>query len=127
MQRNVYKRLHRQQFLMGHEEELFVHYYETMGSARSTGKLAGYCVTKGWINRQTRKAPSRMAVWFAMWRWAIRRENQSRAYKMYQSFMLEDGHYCDKDEWKALLYERAEVCLRDKDFERWKVENVSLS
>ncbi len=124
-------KLHKgKQFLKGHEEELFLYYYETMGDARSYQKLQGYCVTQGWINpdkKRKNRVPGRMALWFAIWRWAIRPENQTQAYEVYQKVEMDDGRFCTLAEWQALLEERAAVCLRDNDFERWKSQNVSVS
>lgn len=110
----------RKQFIKGHEEELFVHYYETMGTARSYGKLMKYCGTKGWINKSTAKLPTRMTLWFSLWRWAIHPENQAKAYKIYNAHLLEYGEYISPEQWSELLNKRAKVCLRAEDYDRWK-------
>lgn len=110
----------RKQFLAGHEEELFVHYYQTMGTARSFGKLASWCVSKGWINRQTGKPPTRMAPWFSMWRWAIKTENQEKAYKIYDNSLVDYGEHITRSEWEEFLDNKARVCLRPVDYDRWK-------
>lgn len=123
MYKNRAKLNQKKQFLKEHDEELFIHYYVTMGGARSTVKLVDYCALQGWLNPITRKPPSRMAVWFGMWRWAIRPENQERAYQLYNKAKLDDGEYCSREEWLSLLSERAKVCLRDTDFMKWQ-QNV---
>lgn len=126
MQNNV-KKLRWKRFLAGHEEELFSYYYETMGDARSYGKLQAYCATRGWVNSRTHKAPTAMALWFSMWRWAIRPENRDAAYQIYQNYERDDGRFCTPAEWDALLDERAMVCLSDRGYEIWREENVRVS
>lgn len=120
MKKNVKQLNEKKQFLKDHEEELFVEYYETMGTARSYIKLVNYCKSKGWINRRTGKPPTRMSLWFSMWRWAIRPENHERAYKLFQQAKMDEGEFCSKAAWEELLDERAKVCLRDSDYLKWK-------
>lgn len=128
MQRNV-ARLSQNRpvrdFLVGHQEELFEYYYVTMGAARSQNKLVGYCTLKGWVNPRTRKPPVRMALWFSMWRWAIEKENQEKAYQFYNRSLMDDGKFMTRAQWKELIEERAIVCLRGREstYQKWKADN----
>lgn len=118
------KKLNRKkQFLVGHEEELFTHYYVTMGNARSYQKLVNYCLVQGWVNPLEHEPPTRMALWFALWRWALKSENFARAYELYNKSLIDGGEFCSPDEWKSLLAERAQVCLAERDLEKWKRES----
>lgn len=120
MRKHVAQLNARKQFLKGHERELFIEYYQTMGTARSYIKLVNYCVVQGWMNPRTGKKPTRMTCWFSLWRWAIRPENQEEAYKIYNQAMLDEGLFCSKETWAELLDERAKVALRDSDYVKWK-------
>lgn len=118
--RNIERLNEKKQFLKGHERELFVKYYQTMGTARSYIKLVNFCVIQGWVSPVTRKRPTRMSCWFSMWRWAIKPENQQDAYQIYNSSLRDEGQYLSWEGWMELLDERAQVCLRDADYVRWK-------
>lgn len=125
MKKNVVRLNEKKSFLAGHERELFDRYYVLMGPARSTIKLVEYCVSHGWLNPRTGKAPTRMGCWFSMWRWALRPENQEDAYQMYQKSLLDEGLFCTKEAWKELLQERAIVCLEHSVYMRWKQHAIA--
>ena len=66
---------------------LFKYYFQTMGTARSMDKLSRFCKTEGIVNKDG-NPPTRMGLHKAMWRWAIRKENQQEAFEIYTSSEL---------------------------------------
>ena len=108
-----------EKFLDG--EKLFKHYYETMGEARSTGKLVEWCKTQGMINSKG-KAPTRMATWLSAWRWAC--ANPEKAKLVYQQAMFNDGNEIDDIQWISILQKRAYTAFYSGErYERWCKEN----
>lgn len=105
------------QYLDG--ELLFKTYFVTMGMDRSFDKLVQYCADNGIVNRVTRRPPNRMSVWVAMWRWAIKPENQKIAYEMYNQYKRDIGEYCTWDEWRSILDDTAQSILRENAYARW--------
>lgn len=106
------------QYLDG--ELLFKTYFVTMGMDRSFDKLVDYCDEHGIVNRVTHKPPNRMSVWVAMWRWAIKPENQKVAYEMYNQYKRDIGEYCSWNEWQGILNDTAQNILRENAYARWQ-------
>lgn len=105
------------QYLDG--EKLFRTYFITMGVNRSFSKLVDYCIKEGMVNRLTHRPPNRMSIWAAMWNWAIKPENQKKAYDIYQQYMLDNGQFCSEKEWEELLDRTARNVLEEKRYDRW--------
>jgi len=88
-------------------EYLFRIYYEEMGLARSHQKLIKRLVSEGYINPKTGKPPSSMSTWNRMWRWALHKENQQKAYEMYNSALKDTAEYVSPEEWQEFLHDKA--------------------
>lgn len=105
-------------------EKLFKYYWEEMGNGRSCILLAKWCASQGMKNPKTGKIPTPMAVWFAMWRWAILKVNQEVAYKIYNSAHRDMGKFVSPEDWKKELKQKASVCLNQKNYQKWINESV---
>ena len=97
-------------------EKLFRYYWEEMGNGRSCVKLAKWAGKQGLKNPNTGKPPSPMAVWFAMWRWALIPENQKVAYDIYNKAQLDLGGFVSPEQWKEFIKDKASVCLDKKRY-----------
>lgn len=114
-----------EKFLDG--ERLFKYYYEVMGDARSTSKLVEWCKTQGMVNSKG-KSPTRMGVWLAMWRYALKNEQQARKFYEGEKFSEIDNPPMKDSEWLDLLKQRAYTCYYGgKTYENWcRQHNMSL-
>jgi hypothetical protein len=108
--------------------ELLFRKYHALGRAKSVTKLQKWCKENVLVNQDTGKAPTHMALWFAMWRWALRPENQGTAREIYNQYLFD----CLKPElddlgWRELMLKRAKTCFnsgfKDNSFFNWKREN----
>ena len=105
-------------------EVLFKSYWEEMGTARSIAKLADKCRLEGVRNPKTGKAPTRMALWFSMWNWAL--QNPDEAYDVFNRGLKLEGDYCSPEEWKEYLLDKAKTALSERRYEEYKAR-VSVS
>lgn len=93
-----------------------------MGVARSVGMVCKWCKAHGYVNPKTGRKPKDMAVWFRMYRWMIRPENQEVAYKIFKDaekngephFAFEGENRYQFNQWikkqaKTCLYKRNRV------------------
>lgn len=83
------KSKHRYNILNG--EELFIHYWQTMGRARSIAKLNRWLLENGKRNPNTGKPLAYAAGWWSLWRWAA--ENPQQAYSMWNDAMKDEGKF----------------------------------
>lgn len=73
-------------------ETLFKVYWTQMGEARSINTLRRWCKSNGYINPETGKMPTQMAVWFRMYRWMA--NNKETAFEIFMSSPKnEDNHF----------------------------------
>ena len=112
------KRVFAWQYMDG--KKIFKYYWEEMGTARSCSKLAKWCKSEGMSNPITGKSPTTMAVWFSMWRWAIR--NQTEAYQIYNKALSDLGLFISDVEWKVIIDDKASVCLNKKSYDKFRRE-----
>ena len=91
----------KKRFLDG--EFLFDYYWRVMGTARNARALAEVAEANGMVNRLTKRGPSWTGCWKAMWRWACRKENQARAYEIFNGAMREMGEYYTFEEFLDIL------------------------
>jgi hypothetical protein len=110
------KRVYAWQYIDG--EKVFRYYWEVMGTARSYIKLSKWAKTEGMSNPTTGKSPTSMAVWFAVWRWAIK--NQEIAYTIYNKALSDNGGFINKEQWKEFIDEKAEVCLNERGYKKFR-------
>jgi hypothetical protein len=71
---------------------LFKVYWLEMGKGRSINKMCGWCKLHGYENPDTGKPPTWMAVWFRMYRWMIRPENQEEAFQIFSEAEKNDNN-----------------------------------
>ncbi len=110
-------------------EMLFKYYFQTMGTARSIDKLIRYCESTGIVHPVSGKPPTRMGVYKCMWRWATSKDNQKKAFEIYNASEL-DGffeYYDDWNQWKEFLKERVSSAYQhEKGTDRY-LRNNELS
>ncbi len=108
-------------------EFLFHYYFQTMGTARSLAKLSRYCASEGMINLDG-NPPTRMGLMKAMWRWALKKENQKDAYEIYTNSELGALFPVINswDEWLEFLRNRVESAYQHggiRERNKWMNQN----
>ena len=87
-------------------ETLFRKYWEEMGDARSLVKMRKWCIAEGYVHKNGTPA-TKMAIWFKMWRWALKPENQKKAQEIFNKASRDVGEFYTDTEWKEYLDSRA--------------------
>lgn len=121
-------------------EELFKHYYITMGDGRSYNKLARWASGKWGVNPETGRDWTTGAVWQSAWRWALDEqhpENLVEAKKIYRDVVFEyflkvekavnpDLEWSDElfeEEWADTVSTHAKTCMTDPQYRRFMNKN----
>lgn len=108
-------------------EKLFRLYYLEMGSARSVKKVIKQLGDSA-INPATGRVVTDMAIWFAIYRWAM--DNLDASYDIISKAAYDEGVYYPKEQWVAKIEKIAKTCLRnsDKAYKKWQTKhNLSES
>jgi len=93
-------------YIAPHAEFLFDYYWRVMGAARSYYRLVPLCAEMGILNFKTGFPPTRMSIFKAIWRWAIRKENFDKAYEIANKALFNEGKFMTREEWKEFLKEK---------------------
>lgn len=108
-------------------EYLFKYYFETMGASRSIIKLIEHCRSEYMIHPEQGKPPTKMGIYKSMWRWATLKENQRKAYEIYNNADLgnEYEYFETFEDWMAFLKDRIESAYqyKDKSYKRFLIRN----
>jgi len=112
-------------------EELFRHYYLTMGDARSYNKLARWASQKWGVNPETGRDWTTGAVWQSVWRWVF--DNLDVAKQVYKDVLFDyflkvektinpDAEWSDggfDEEWNRTLAQHAKTCMTAPQYRRF--------
>lgn len=104
-------------------EAIFRKYVE-MGKAGSFNHLVRWTIAQGIINPVRGKPPSKMALWNAMWRWAL--HNPEVAKPLYSDYCLQFGDYLSDSEWKELMEWRAFQLLPYSGYRKYLKKHPEL-
>jgi uncharacterized Fe-S cluster-containing radical SAM superfamily enzyme len=97
-------------------EKIFTIYWQEMGAGRSLAKLHEQFP----INPKTGRKVTRDAGYKAMWRWACRPENYTKAHNIFRSSMLSTtGELWTDERFKAELKEKARWVLTPRQYKSW--------
>lgn len=96
-------------------ERAFRLYWTDMGSARSIRKVVKQLPS----NPNTNRPYYDMAVWFALYSWAI--ANIDLSYEIYSKAMMDEGKYHTKDEWEEFVQKNLYTTLKrsNRRFKLW--------
>ena len=101
----------RREYLDG--KKLFEVYWVEMGAARSTSRLVKWCLSNKMISPTTGKT-DRMAVWKAMYRYAV--TNIDEAYVIAQKGVSQHGDFITPEEWKQNMASKQFTAFQSKAF-----------
>lgn len=111
----------RREYLDG--KKLFEVYWVEMGAARSTSKLVKWCLSNKMISPTTGKT-DRMAVWKAMYRYAV--NNVEESYTTAQKGVSQHGDFITPEEWKTNMTNKVLSSFQSEAFtKKWNKENAS--
>lgn len=111
-------------------EKLFTVYWKDFGGSRVMGGAGTYDLLRNWAfannmrNPATGKAPSRMAVWKAAYRFAVREPD--RAYEIARTAFIDRGQVLTKDRWMDEMKIKVNTSYQKPNFTRkWEQKNAS--
>lgn len=96
-------------------EEIFTTYWKEMGDARSLSTLAEQFPR----NPLTGERITKDAGYKAMWRWACRPENETKAYNIFRRSALGSQPEWTPSRWHDELKEKARWALTPAQYKRW--------
>jgi len=115
------RRKSKREYLDG--KKLFEVYWVEMGAARSTAKLVKWCITNMMVSPTTGTV-GRMAVWKAMYRYAV--NNVEESYQIAQRGVSQHGDFITREEWQQNMATKVLTSFQSEAFtKKWNKDNAS--
>jgi len=119
-------------------EQIFKHYYITMGDGRSYNKLVAWATTKWGLSPYTGKKWTTGAVWQSAWRWAF--DNLDYAKKIYRDVSFKyytevekrfkpDAVWSEEkfeEEWLSVLAQHAKTCMTKAGYRKFVAKHPEV-